>query len=142
MRNPRRGGSSSTIAPAQTAKPDPALSSTPRGPSGTLPPILKNTKERKKSTGPRPTARFISPEGSLGSSSTSPHGTLQPPSPDPSASARRPSASGSGSKKGHVVSAASKKKRPVIVRRKSSQSSGEALTGKSPIAGSVCTLRE
>jgi hypothetical protein len=99
-------------------------------------PILK--KSRGPSTsGPRPTARFISPHDSEdgGPSPTSPnsHVVVQPPSPNREApnnkADKKPSTSGTGKRQGFVASNASKKKRPAIVRRKSSQSSNEPTKG-------------
>jgi len=84
------------------------------------PPILKSTKGKKRN-GPRPTARFVSPQESP-SSSLSPQVAIEPCSPT---RPEKRTISSSRKNQGHVVSAGSKKKRPVIVRRKSSQSSGD-----------------
>jgi len=98
-------------------------------------PILKKNRG-PSTTGPRPTARFISPHDSENepSSSISPnsHVVVQPPSPDPqnSKTEKKLNVTVQGNKKGQgfVASTAGKKKRPVIVRRKSSQSSTEIVT--------------
>jgi hypothetical protein len=91
-------------------------------------PILKKTRGPSTS-GPRPTARFISPpesegEGGLSSSvSTDSHVVVEPPSSDSQNTKFDRKVSPSlGKKKGGFV-VASRKKRPVIVRRQSSQTS-------------------
>ncbi|KAG9237654.1 hypothetical protein BJ875DRAFT_131095 [Amylocarpus encephaloides] len=92
------------------------------------PPILKKT--RGPSTGPRPTARFVSPHESeneadsdsgAGSSSRV---ISQSPSPvDGNTRVDKKSSSTSRKKAGFVATSATRKKRPVIVRRQNSQSS-------------------
>jgi hypothetical protein len=102
-------------------------------------PILKKTRGPSTS-GPRPTARFISPPESEGeadpsssvstNSQTNSHVVVEPPSPDSqNAKFERKSSPSFGKKKGTFVASA-RKKRPVIVRRQSSQisqSSTEAV---------------
>jgi hypothetical protein len=93
-------------------------------------PILKKTRG-PSTTGPRPTARFISPHESeddpISSASGNSNVVVRLSSPEPQSSKVEKKASGASSKKGQgfVASTAGKKKRPFIVRRKSSQSSTE-----------------
>lgn len=106
-------------------------------------PILKKTRG-PSSTGPRPTARFISPHESEETEPDSPVGTnshvvVQPPSPDPENMKGDNKSSGpTGGKKmaGFVASTAARKKRPVIVRRQSSQTSQSSTDSPHP-AGSM-----
>jgi hypothetical protein len=94
-------------------------------------PILKKTRG-PSTTGPRPTARFISPHESeddpCDPELSSARVVVQPPSPDrPSAKPeKRAATSGSGSKKARGFVSSPSTKRPVVFRRKSSQSSTES----------------
>lgn len=101
-------------------------------------PILKKTRG-PSSTGPRPTARFISPHesdaetatttnSSNRSSSPNSHVVVQPPSPDSqnSKTDKKVTGSGGAKKKGRIVASTAGKKRPVITRRQSSQSSTDS----------------
>ncbi|KAK2624093.1 hypothetical protein QTJ16_006727 [Diplocarpon rosae] len=93
-------------------------------------PILKKTRGPSTS-GPRPTARFISPhesehEGHTSSISPNSHVVVQPPSPDLRDAKPEKKGGGTSSKKKPGFSA-SKKKRPVIVRRQSSQTSQSSV---------------
>ncbi len=108
-------------------------------------PILKKTRG-PSSSGPRPTARFISPPESEGeadlsssvstNSQTNPHVVESPSSDSQNAKSDRKSSPSFGKKKGGFV-AASRKKRHVIVRRQSSQTSQS-----SPEAGqSIATVQ-
>lgn len=95
-------------------------------------PILKKTRGPSNS-GPRPTARFISPHDTedeaspVTSESTNSHVVVEPPSPmdprDPQAE-KKPSIVAGKKKAGFVAS--TKKRRPIIVKRQSSQSSTES----------------
>lgn len=95
-------------------------------------PILKKTRGPSNS-GPRPTARFISPHDTedeaspATSESTNSHVVVEPPSPmdlhDPQAE-KKPSIVAGKKKAGFVAS--TKKRRPVIVKRQSSQSSADS----------------
>ncbi|PSS28021.1 hypothetical protein M430DRAFT_162048 [Amorphotheca resinae ATCC 22711] len=124
-----RGSSSTTVSRSHQGRPSTTSSSTTsRAPSVMPHPILKKSRG-PSTTGPRPTARFISPheseDESMSSASFNSHVTVQPPSPgSPSSKTEKKAAATSGtvSKKSPV---AVRKKRPVIVRRKSSQSSSE-----------------
>jgi hypothetical protein len=97
------------------------------------PPILKKSRG-PSTTGPRPTARFISPheseneadrDSSAGSNSNV---VVQSPSPGSKHTKVEKKTSSSGRKKaGFVAAGASKKKRPVIVRRQNSQSSADSV---------------
>ncbi|TVY58689.1 hypothetical protein LSUE1_G008776 [Lachnellula suecica] len=98
-------------------------------------PILKKARG-PSSTGPRPTARFVSPHDSeLETAPNSPVGTnshvvVQPPSPlldtdNMNFDKKSGGSAGAKKKSNFVASNSSKKKRPVIVRRQSSQSSAE-----------------
>lgn len=103
-------------------------------------PILKKTRGPSAS-GPRPTARFISPHESehepdaSSSLSTNSHVVVQPPSPQPTEATPGKKPVGSGSKK-RAGFPASKKRRPVIVRRPSSQ------TSQSSADAAVAAVRE
>ena len=102
-------------------------------------PILKKTRG-PSSTGPRPTARFISPHESDAETATttnssnrsiSPnsHVVVQPPSPDSQNSKseeKKAAAAGGAKKKGRVFASTVTKKRPVITRRQSSLSSTDS----------------
>ena len=102
------------------------------------PPILKKTRG-PSATGPRPTARFISPpdsEGGTGAtSSASPnsHMIVEGPSPNSGSSKadKKPSPVTAGKKKGFVASTAANKKRPTVVRRPSSQTSQSSMDSTS-----------
>lgn len=96
--------------------------------------ILKNSESSKKSrgsfqTGPRPTARFVSPhesENDTAPSSPTSQVVIQPPSPvaqDTKLEKKTPILSG---KKRAVFVASGRGKRPVAVRRQSSQSSTDS----------------
>jgi hypothetical protein len=100
-------------------------------------PILKKSRGPSAS-GPRPTARFISPHESEAdsdpTSSISPnsHVVVQPPSPDSQSlkSDNKSTAAHAKKKGGFVASNSAKKKtRPVIVRRQSSQTSQSSTEG-------------
>ncbi|KAM3083886.1 hypothetical protein ACMFMG_002006 [Clarireedia jacksonii] len=126
-RNQNRPNTTATSIPATrtaAAMPHPILKKT-RGPSG---------------TGPRPTARFISPAVSEdesnqpeSSGSTNGHVAVRSPSPPGQAGSKNEKAEKAekidkklavvGPNKKFVASSAAKKKRPVIVRRQSSQTS-------------------
>ena len=101
-------------------------------------PILKKTRG-PSTTGPRPTARFISPHESEAETATttnsstrsvSPnsHVVVQPPSPDSqnSTTDKKATVAGGGKKKGRVIPSAAKKTRPQISKRQSSQSSTDS----------------
>jgi hypothetical protein len=115
-------------------------------------PILKKSRGPSAS-GPRPTARFISPheseDDSDPTSSISPnsHVVVQPPSPDSQSlkSDNKSTATHAKKKGGFVASNSAKKKtRPVIVRRQSSQtsqSSTEGATRASEIAESSAPVQ-
>jgi hypothetical protein len=103
-------------------------------------PILKKT-SGPSTTGPRPTARFVSPhESEKETEPDSPVGTnshviVQPASPDPENTKNdRKSFGSAGVKKtsGFVASTAAKKKRPVIVRRQSPQTSQSSTDSPHP----------
>ncbi|PBP16888.1 hypothetical protein BUE80_DR012288 [Diplocarpon rosae] len=101
-----------------------------RSPAPMPHPILKKTRGPSTS-GPRPTARFISPhesehEGHTSSISPNSHVVVQPPSPDLRDARPEKKGGGTSSKKKAGFSA-SKKKRPVIVRRQSSQTSQSSV---------------
>ncbi|RDL40816.1 uncharacterized protein BP5553_00795 [Venustampulla echinocandica] len=122
-------------------------SATSRAPTAMPHPILKKTRG-PSTTGPRPTARFVSPHDSeeerdsSSSAGSNSHVVVQPPSPDGDNVKLDGKLPASGRKKpGFVASTAGKKKRPVISRRQSSQTSqsstdrsstGKSPTGKSP----------
>jgi hypothetical protein len=98
------------------------------------PPILKKPSRGPSTTGPRPTARFISPHESENEAEpTSPGGSnsnivVQPPSPGIKNAKGEKKTSSSGKKKaGFVAAGPSKKKRPVMVRRQNSQSSADSI---------------
>ena len=105
-------------------------------------PILKKTRGPSTS-GPRPTARFISPpesddeEGPSSSvstnSQTNSHVVVEPPSPDSQNAKFDRKSSPSNKKKGSFVASA-RKKRPVIVRRQSSQTSQSSTEAVPSIA--------
>ncbi|TVY48558.1 hypothetical protein LOCC1_G000878 [Lachnellula occidentalis] len=129
--SPNTTSSSSIIPRASTALPHPILKKT-RGPS---------------TSGPRPTARFVSPHESEretepdSPTSTNSHVVVQPPSPDPESIRNgRKSSVPPGPKKttGFVASSAAKKKRPVVVRRQSSQNSQSSTDSPHP-SGSTQT---
>ncbi|KAL3418961.1 hypothetical protein PVAG01_09182 [Phlyctema vagabunda] len=138
-------------SPLKRARPAPVTSSSsstaiPYGPGTTSPaskplsvmppPILKKSRG-PSSTGPRPTARFISPHDSevetdpLSPISPNSHVVVQPPSQPPSPSRQQkietqrlaPASAGKKKNGGFIASTATKKKRPVMVRRQSSQTS-------------------
>jgi hypothetical protein len=104
-------------------------------------PILKKTRG-PSSSGPRPTARFISPHDTEDetspptSDSTNTHVVVEPPSPqDPqSPTSETKSTVVAGKKKGGFVASTSKKRRPVIVKRQTSQSSNESVVRNSSSA--------
>ncbi|KAE8442605.1 hypothetical protein EG329_003028 [Mollisiaceae sp. DMI_Dod_QoI] len=114
--------------PGQSRPSTTSSSAASRAPGPMPHPILKKTRG-PSTTGPRPTARFISPHESQDeadqTSSISPntHVVVQPPSP--STESQNPQAdkktTAVQTKKTFVAS--TKKKRPVIVRRQSSQTS-------------------
>ncbi|OWP00483.1 hypothetical protein B2J93_339 [Marssonina coronariae] len=126
-------GASSAAAPQQPSTgTTTAISSstTSRAPAPMPYPILKKTRGPSTS-GPRPTARFISPhesehEGETSSLSPNSHVVVQPPSPDLRDAKTEKKGGGTPSKKKAGFSA-SKKKRPVIVRRQSSQTSQSSI---------------
>lgn len=102
------------------------------------PPILKKAKGQTAS-GPRPTARFISPHSSeddvAPESSSDPNGsshvTVRPPTPEAKPSISKSSAIISDGiagprKKGHVATTAGHKRRPGIVRRNTPQTVTDA----------------
>lgn len=97
-------------------------------------PILKKTRG-PSTTGPRPTARFISPHESEHEpdqpSPISPnsHVVVQPPSPDPRDPKPDKKAGSTSSRKKAGYVASTKKKRPVITRRQSSQESRSSADG-------------
>jgi hypothetical protein len=106
-------------------------------------PILKKTRGPSTS-GPRQTARFISPPESEGeadpsssvstNSQTNSHVVVEPPSPDSqNAKFERKSSPSLGKKKGGFV-ASGRKKRPVIVKRQSSQTSQSSTEAVPSIA--------
>jgi hypothetical protein len=105
-------------------------------------PILKKTRGPSTS-GPRPTARFISPPESEGeadpsssvstNSQTNSHVVVEPPSPD-SQNVKSDRKSSPPSKKKGPFLASGRKKRPVIVRRQSSQTSQSAVEAVPSIA--------
>lgn len=120
---------SSTSASQHSSKGRPSTTSTPKFTAPMPHPILKKTRGPSAS-GPRPTARFISPhdteddtDPASSSLSTNSHVFVQPPSPE-SASIDGKASTTTGRKKG-VFAASTKKKRPVIIRRQNSQSSSE-----------------
>ncbi|KAG0645109.1 hypothetical protein D0Z07_9255 [Hyphodiscus hymeniophilus] len=131
--------SATTIHSQSQTRPSPTSSSTTSKIPAPMPhPILKKTRG-PSSTGPRPTARFISPHesdaetaattnSSNQSSSPNSHVVVQPPSPDPQnpKSDKKTTIAGGAKKKGRIVASVSAKKRPVITRRQSSQSSTES----------------
>jgi hypothetical protein len=90
-------------------------------------PILKKTRG-PSTTGPRPTARFISPHESEDDPGNPPcsnsHVVVQPPSPDRAQA--KPEKKVTSGKKGRGYVSAPAVKRPVIFRRKSSHSSTES----------------
>jgi len=126
-------GASSTTALHQPnrSKPGTESSSSSKNNAPMPHPILKKTRG-PSATGPRPTARFISPhdtedenvEEDSSSVGTNAHVMVEPPSPvDPqNPKAEKKLAGLSIKKKGGFV-AATKKKRPVVSRRQSSQTS-------------------
>ncbi|KAF4632812.1 hypothetical protein G7Y89_g5310 [Cudoniella acicularis] len=131
-RNIRHGQgalSATTLHQPSQSRPSTTSSTVSRPPTAMPPPILKKTRG-PSSTGPRPTARFISPheseketdpDSSVGSNS---HVIVQPPSPEGENTRLERKAAGAGRKKpGFVASSGAKKKRPVIVRRQNSQTS-------------------
>ncbi|CZR63837.1 uncharacterized protein PAC_13734 [Phialocephala subalpina] len=89
-------------------------------------PILKKTRG-PSTTGPRPTARFISPHESQDEDSESPktHVVVQPPSPTPKSQDPKTDKKTATMQTKKTFIASAKKKRPVIMRRQSSQSSAE-----------------
>ena len=102
-------------------------------------PILKKTRG-PSSTGPRPTARFISPhesdaetatttDSSNLSSSFNSHVVVQSPSSDSQHSNldKRANVAGGAERKSRSVALTASKKRPVIARRQSSQSSTDSI---------------
>lgn len=105
-------------------------------------PILKKTRGPSTS-GPRPTARFISPPESEGeadpsssvstNSQTNSHVVVEPPSPDSQNLKFDRKSSPSSKKKGGFV-ASGRKKRPVIVKRQSSQTSQSSTEAVPSIA--------
>jgi hypothetical protein len=96
-------------------------------------PILKKTRG-PSTTGPRPTARFVSPHESAdevepaSSFSSNSHVIVQSPSPESQTVRAERKATGGVKKKSQnfVASTAGRKKRPVMMRRQSSQSSAES----------------
>ncbi|RDW66892.1 hypothetical protein BP5796_09641 [Coleophoma crateriformis] len=138
--NNRRPGpvTSSSSTTALHHRPSTTSTAGARLPPNMPPPILKKSRG-PSTTGPRPTARFISPHDSevesdamSPMSATNSHVVVQPPSRAPSPDAHLPRAESkrlapnSAAKKksqGFVASTAAKKKRPLIVRRASSQTS-------------------
>ena len=117
-------------------------------------PILKKTRG-PSSTGPRPTARFISPHESDAETATtnnssnrssSPHSrvVVQPPSPDSrnTKSDKKATIAEGGKKKGRIVASTAAKKRPVMNRRQSSQSSTDgAAKVEAQVANQLSTER-
>lgn len=147
--NPPGPGRSSTVdfSHQNDSRPSTTSSSTASKTPVVVPhPILKKSRG-PSTTGPRPTARFISPHDSENEAddSVSPnsHVVVQPPSPtvipdsQSSKADKKAGGSGSGKKQGFVVSTASKKKRPTIVKRKSSQSSNDSISKTQETQSSV-----
>lgn len=87
-------------------------------------PILKKTRG-PSTTGPRPTARFISPHESPDEGSESPntHVVVQPPSPSPESQDAKTDKKIAAVQIKKTFVASAKKKRPIIMRRQSSQTS-------------------
>ncbi|KAK0105125.1 hypothetical protein ONS95_004513 [Cadophora gregata] len=121
LHHPRPSGPSTSSGTTTTA------SSASKGPAPMPHPILKKTRGPSTS-GPRPTARFISPheseqEGEENSPiSPNSHVVVQPPSPD-TQEGKADKKAGTPNRKKPGFAASTKKKRPVIVRRQSSQTS-------------------
>lgn len=111
-------------------------------------PILKKSRG-PSTTGPRPTARFISPHESENDQDSgiceNSHVVVQPPSPDrPTTKPEKKSSSGNGGRKSRAAVPAPSAKRPVVFRRKSSPSSTESPsrsveTGSSGVDSSLET---
>jgi hypothetical protein len=132
--------SAASTATLPTADPNPNgngnnLSS--KSPVVMPPPILKKSRG-PSTTGPRPTARFISPhesenEAEINSSAGS-NVVVQAPSPgSKNAKFEKKSTVAAKKKAGFVAAGAAKKKRPVYVRRQNSQSSADSVkTNDSP----------
>lgn len=134
------GASSATALhhPSQSRPSTTSSSTASKAPAPMPHPILKKTRG-PSTTGPRPTARFISPHeseaetGTTTNSSTrsvSPnsHVVVQPPSPDSQnlTTDKKATVAGGGKKKGRVIPSAAKKTRPQISKRQSSQSSTDS----------------
>ncbi|KUJ09854.1 uncharacterized protein LY89DRAFT_278679 [Mollisia scopiformis] len=130
--NSRQGpaaSSTSNIRYPAHSRPSTTSSSVASRAPGSMPhPILKKTRG-PSSTGPRPTARFISPHESQDeadrASSVSPntHVTVQPPSPSQESQEPKTDKKSAAVQTKKTFLASTKKKRPVIVRRQSSQTS-------------------
>ncbi|TVY92762.1 hypothetical protein LAWI1_G001988 [Lachnellula willkommii] len=142
----RSGASSATTLhqPSQSRPNTTSSSTIPRASTALPHPILKKTRGPSTS-GPRPTARFVSPHESERETepdspvSTNSHVVVQPPSPDPeSIKNDKKSSVPSGLKKttSFVASSSTKKKRPVVVRRQSSQAS-QSSTDSPHLTGST-----
>lgn len=116
-----RGKARDRGSPPKQATKEPTSSSTRPPP---LHPILKNTRG-PSSSGPRPTARFVSPpdsgdEGAASSGSTAVSERQPQPPPPPAARSEKKTAQTS---KKFVATTSASKRRPVLPRRPSSQSS-------------------
>ncbi|TVY30169.1 hypothetical protein LHYA1_G001063 [Lachnellula hyalina] len=141
----RSGASSATTLhqPAQS-RPSTTSATIPRAPRAVPHPILKKT-GGPSTSGPRPTARFVSPHESERETepdspvSTNSHVVVQPPSPDIESIKNDQKASvlpGLKKATSFVASSAAKKKRPVVVRRQSSQNS-QSSTDAPQLSGST-----
>lgn len=142
----RRGpAASSTTALNRSDQSRPSTTSSSTASRNSVPmphPILKKTRGPSTS-GPRPTARFISPPESDGEadpsssvstySQTNSHVVVEPPSPDSQNVKFDRKISPSSKKKGGFV-ASGRRKRPVIVRRQSSQTSQSSAEAVPSIA--------
>lgn len=135
--------SATTLHRPAGSRPSTVASATTRSTTAMPHPILKKTRG-PSTTGPRPTARFVSPHeseketDSSSSVSSNSHVVVQPPSPDANNVKLDGKPSAPGRKKpGFVASKAAKKKRPVLSRRQSSQTSQSSAekssTDKSPV---------
>ncbi|KAE9365366.1 hypothetical protein N431DRAFT_354125 [Stipitochalara longipes BDJ] len=142
----RRGPTASSTTALNRSDPSrpstTASSIASRNPAPMPHPILKKTRGPSTS-GPRPTARFISPPESDGeadpsssastNSQTNSHVVVEPPSPDSQNVKFDRKSPPSNKKKGGFVASA-RKKRPVIVRRQSSQTSQSSTEAVPSIA--------
>ena len=108
-------------------------------------PILKKTRGPSAS-GPRPTARFISPHESGDEAEEGPSESknknvvLEPPSPtvlEPAEQKATPHVSGKKKPTAFVASSSTRKRRPVMGRRQSSSTSQSSVGGRSPERSSI-----